>query len=225
MTTAANPMRRASNALRRWGPALVIAALVAVAAGNGLLRPLDDGLATLRFDILRREPSRTLTVVEIDAASLRAAGRWPWGRERFAQAIDNLEAAGAQVVAFDVDFSTVSSPEADRRLKEAINRKPGSVVLPTFIQPASSAPGAGLIETSPLAALSADALVASVNVPVDSDGRVRRYDRGVIAADGYRPSIGSLLAEVGLPWPSDEPEDVQDAVCLVVCYLLEEGYV
>lgn len=195
ITTAAGATRRAWDALRRWGPALIIAALVAFAAGNGLLRPLDDGLATLRFDILRREPSRTLTVVEIDAASLRAAGRWPWGRERFAQAIDNLEAAGAQVVAFDVDFSTVSSVDADHRLKEAINRKPGSVILPTFIQPASNDPGAGLIETSPLAALSADALVASVNVPLDSDGRVRRYNRGVVASDGYRPSIGAMLAE------------------------------
>ncbi|WP_309643020.1 EAL domain-containing protein [Phenylobacterium sp.] len=178
-----------------WAPGAVIALLVAIASFGGVLAPIDDGLATLRFDMVRRAPSQTLTVVEIDAASLRAAGRWPWGRDRFARAIENLQAAGAKTVAFDVDFSTVSSPDADQRLKAAVNRQPGAVVLPTFIQRGANEAEAGFIETAPLASLAADALVASVNVPVDRDGRVRRYSRGVASGEIYRPSMGSVLAD------------------------------
>ncbi|MBP9756401.1 MAG: CHASE2 domain-containing protein, partial [Phenylobacterium sp.] len=110
--------------------------LAAVAAGvwlammTGALTPIEDGLATLRFKALQRAPSHQITVVEIDVPSLRAAGRWPWGRDRFATAIGNLQAAGAKVVAFDVDFSANATAATDKALAEAIGARPGSVILP-----------------------------------------------------------------------------------------------
>jgi signal transduction histidine kinase len=168
--------------------------MLIAAVASGALQPLDDSLAGLRFRLLQRPASAGLTVVEIDTASVRAAGQWPWTRDRYATAIENLQAAGAQVVAFDVDFSAPSSPDADRRLEEAVESQPGSVVLPTFVQRRSRGAGSELLESSPLAGVAAEAVLASVNVPVDSDGKVRRYAYGFEAPGGHRPSIGALLA-------------------------------
>jgi CHASE2 domain-containing sensor protein len=152
---------------------------VAVAMSAGILRPMEDGLALLRFDLLRRPASQQITVVEIDVQSLRAAGRWPWGRDRYATAIANLQNAGAKVVAFDVDFSARSSTAADQALAQAVARQPGTVILPTFVQPVrENGKVAKMVESSPLAGVAQDALLASVNIPIDDDGRVRRYQYG-----------------------------------------------
>lgn len=175
-----------------------VAAGVAIAMFSGALQPIEDGLAGLRFKALQRAPTQQMTVVEIDVPSLRAAGRWPWGRNRFATAIANLQAAGAKVVAFDVDFSANATVATDKALAAAIAARPGSVILPTFVQPVQRADGVtGLVETSPLRGLSAEALLASVNVPVDADGRVRRYTYGFGRDETYRPSMGASLAETG----------------------------
>lgn len=180
--------------LARLASLVLIVAAVFVAEGSGLLRPLDNALGALRFDLLRRDASQTLTVVEIDPSSIRAAGRWPWERERFAQAIRNLQAAGADTVAFDVDFSARADSAADQALLAAISRRPGSIVLPTFVQALDRRAPARLVENAPLANLSTDALLASVNVLIDPDGLVRRYRYGFSGEGGGRPSMASLLA-------------------------------
>lgn len=178
---------------RGAGLALVVA-LAALASFTGVLRPVDDALASLRFDLVRHPVSQTLAVVEIDASSIRAAGQWPWGRDRFARAIANLQDAGAETIAFDVDFSARSSPAADAALRSAIERRPGSVVLPTFVQALRVGGAETTTESAPLGDLSGEALLASVNVPIDSDGRVRSYRYGFGDAGAYRPTIGALLA-------------------------------
>ena len=175
---------------------LWIALAIAFAMGTQVLRPIEDGLDKLRFDLLRRAPSQAITVVEIDVPSLRAAGRWPWGRDRFATAIANLEKAGARVVGVDVDVSARPSADADKALADAVSRQRGAVVLPTFIQPARQADGRfRMVETSPLKGVAQDALLASVSIPVDEDGRVRRYRLGFGAGEQYRPSMAAALAE------------------------------
>lgn len=177
--------------------------MVLTVQAAGFLRPLDDALGSLRFDLLRRDASQTLTVVEIDPASIRAAGRWPWERARFAQAIRNLQAAGADTVAFDVDFSARADTTSDQALQGAISQRPGSVVLPTFVQPKDRRTPGHLVESSPLASLSTDALLASVNVVIDPDGRVRRYRYGFESDRGGRASMASLLANVAPGRTSD----------------------
>jgi signal transduction histidine kinase len=172
----------------------LLVATAALAYFSGLLRPLDDGLAQVRFALLERPASDTLTVVEIDPASLRAAGTWPWGRERFARVIDNLSAAGADVVALDVDFSARSTEAADQAFGEAVRRRPGQVVLPTFVQVRGSRGESLQAIIKPLEQFTGDAVLASVNVPVDSDGRVRRYRYAFEASEGDRASMAAVLA-------------------------------
>ncbi len=50
--------------------------------------------------------------------------RWPWPRAVFAAALEQLGAAGAEVVAFDIIFdqASVYGPEDDRRFAEAIGQ-------------------------------------------------------------------------------------------------------
>ena len=174
------------------GTALVLGA-VSAAMALGWLRPADDLFDAMRFRAVPGEASRSLTIVEIDARSLASAGSWPWQRERYAAAIDRLVDAGAQFVAFDVDFSASSDAASDGALARSITRHPGQVALGTFVQNGSyAAGGRALVENRPIASLANDALVASVNVPVDRDGVVRRYAYGSTS----HASIGSTLAGV-----------------------------
>jgi len=180
---------------RPWLTPAAVVVMVALAMASGLLRPIEEALASQRFQLIQREASQQIAIVEIDAVSLKAAGTWPWGRERYAQALDNLEAAGAVLIGFDVDFSARSTLEGDDVLARSISRHPGQVILPTFVQPTNrNDPGAGLVENAPLAALSRDALLASVNVPVDAAGRARAYLRGFGAGETYRPTMATLMA-------------------------------
>jgi len=172
---------------------LLITACAALAYGLGALHPLDDALSQWRFRLLHRQPSGTLTVVEIDAESLRAAGSWPWGRDRFARAIDNLNGAGAKIVGLDVDFSARSSAAADDVLAATIRHWPGQVILPTFVQSARHGGDGRMVSARPIDTLADDVVLASVNVPVDADGRVRRYQTGFDTAAGVRPSMAATL--------------------------------
>ncbi len=66
------------------------------------------------FDLLQRLSPRAyadapVRIVDIDEASLRALGQWPWPRHMLGELVDRLHAAGAATVAFDVIFA-----EADR---------------------------------------------------------------------------------------------------------------
>lgn len=170
----------------------LITASVALALQIGALHPLDDALSQWRFQLLKRPPSDTLTVVEIDAESLRAAGTWPWGRDRFARVIDNLNGAGAKVVGLDVDFSARSSTAADQSLAATVRRWPGQVIMPTFVQAGRGGDGRA-ISTRPMDDLVGDVVLASVNVPIDADGRVRRYRLGFDTTAGLRPSMAATL--------------------------------
>jgi len=155
---------------------LMVLGTIGAVMALGWLRPADDLFDAMRFRAVPSEASGSLAIVEIDARSLERTGAWPWDRERYAAAINNLIDAGATIVAFDIDFSASSDPVSDGALAETISRNPGQVALGAFFQRESFAAGPrGLVENRPIAALTQDALIASVNVPVDQDGEVRRY--------------------------------------------------
>src|SRR6185436_10725923 len=72
-------------------------------------RPLED-LRLRAFDIFQVVSPRVATerpavIVDIDEASLRKLGQWPWPRTRVADLIARLTDLGAAAIAFDVVFS------------------------------------------------------------------------------------------------------------------------
>ena len=62
------------------------------------------------FDQYQRLAPRTfenlpVRVVDIDEASLREFGQWPWPRDRIAALVDRLSDMGASAIAFDILFA------------------------------------------------------------------------------------------------------------------------
>ncbi|MGA8381225.1 MAG: adenylate/guanylate cyclase domain-containing protein [Stellaceae bacterium] len=86
--------------------AILFAALGARVVAPNLL----DRLSLIAFDLYQRALPRApgsspVRIVDIDDASLATIGQWPWPRTIVAQLVDRLAAAGAAVVAFDIDFA------------------------------------------------------------------------------------------------------------------------
>jgi adenylate cyclase len=97
--------------------ALAMAVIISSIAGLRLLDP--EPLVRLRllaYDMFQRlaprtvDPNYPVRIVDIDAASLAALGRWPWPRELLGRLVDRLGELGAVVVAFDFVFP---EPEPD----------------------------------------------------------------------------------------------------------------
>ena len=178
---------RIAAPIRACAVFLIACCVLGLAYASNTTRSLDDGLAAWRSHLTGRAPSGSLVVVEIDTQSLRQTGEWPWPRSSFAQAIRNLHGAGAGLIGIDVDFSLRSSSRDDDALRDALGFDPGSVILPTFLQRDGQ-------ENSPLSALTSSAIHGAVNIPVDVDGQVRRYNRGFRFGTGYHASMAATLA-------------------------------
>ena len=160
---------------------------------TGIGSGVDRDLQLWRNWVRARPATGRLTLVEIDARSLEAIAHWPWPRRLHAQAIDALNRAGAQTIAFDVDFSAHTDDANDVLLARAIAASPAPVILPTFSSDKIGL-GGGIVESLPLTMFSRGAQLASVNIEIDPDGLVRRYPYGTITAGVPRPSMGAFLA-------------------------------
>ena len=100
-------MSHASLAQRqswRLRPSLLVAAFAGWLARSIILS------RDLRFRLTEREPTGNIVLVDIDAKSIAAEGRWPWPRRIHAELVDGLRALGASEIAFDVDFSARVRP-------------------------------------------------------------------------------------------------------------------
>lgn len=162
---------------------------------NDSFAPVEHALMDARFELLPRTATGKLVIVEIDAKSLTALETWPWPRRYHGELIDRLREANASLIAFDVDFSSPSSPENDQALADAIERAKGRLVLPSFTQHESQ--GAGnqrTLSSEPLPMLAPHALIGHVNVwPLGSLARTVRA--GIYYGDTYRPAMASLVSD------------------------------
>ncbi len=100
---------------KTWaGFATGIAVLLSLMFLRGYDPPLLQYLRNAGFDQLQRIWPREkvelpVRIIDIDEASLAKLGQWPWSRKQLARMVDELQALGAAVVAFDIIF-----PEPDR---------------------------------------------------------------------------------------------------------------
>jgi adenylate cyclase len=144
--------------LRRGVIYLLPMTLLLVAIGARVVAPdLLDRLSLIAFDFYQRAAPRQpgnapIRIINIDDKSLKKIGQWPWPRTIVAQMIDRLAAAGAAVIAFDIDFA-----ELDR-------------TWPKLLLPLITQNGAGLADAEKLLRVLPDpdqALAASVKkIPV-----------------------------------------------------------
>ncbi|RME39493.1 MAG: CHASE2 domain-containing protein, partial [Planctomycetota bacterium] len=99
---------------RRFGAVgigLCAALPVAVAVALGALDGLDTFGRDLHFRYVSRiEDADRIVLIDVDDASLRAVGEWPWPRRRHAQLVDLLHDAGAEAIVLDFAFAEPTAP-------------------------------------------------------------------------------------------------------------------
>jgi len=92
---------------------VAVTAGVLLAATTGLLARFEWTLFDLRarwFDNYTPPPSQDVWHINIDDTALETVGRWPWDRQKLALVVEELERAGASVIAFDVLFDEPQEP-------------------------------------------------------------------------------------------------------------------
>ena len=104
----------------------VLAALVFGLIGFGEL--LEDGLRIGRNAVRSQPVSGDIVLVEINDASLRQVGSWPWPRATQAKLIDEVDSLGAGQIVMDILYANPSDPAQDAALADAIARA-GNVTL------------------------------------------------------------------------------------------------
>lgn len=98
----------------KWMHFLVLLALLASAvyfsgSQHELRKRLQYGTFDTYNKLQPRPASDRVAIVDLDEASLKTLGQWPFPRTVMAQLVENLNDLGAKVIAFDIVFS-----EADR---------------------------------------------------------------------------------------------------------------
>lgn len=175
--------------LRAGRVALLLIALAAIAAIGGLSL-LDRWLTDARFSFSGLKATGQVVVVDIDSNSIAEIGVWPWSRQLHADVLNNLMAMGANQVAFDVDFSSASSPQGDAAFAQALQAAGGFAFLAAFIQ----ATPAGIALTLPDASFLAGAEPVLVNVLLDAHGVADRF-MGSLTMDGRTlPTLPAMLS-------------------------------
>lgn len=164
---------------------LFVVAVVAATA-LGWFTPLDQQLRSWRFQTTSRAVSGDMVFVEIDAASLKSLGLWPWPRTVHAALLQRLVDLGALDVVFDIDFSAASTPKADAAFAAALERAGGYAYLAAFQQSLSSG---AVVLNQPLPAFAAQAASVLVNVDGDGTGLLQSVPAGLLSI----PSIAHAL--------------------------------
>ena len=105
-----------------------------LAYGVGLLDDYELDTVDARFQIRgAQEPPDDVVMVDIDDQSFNQLKlQWPWPRSLHGKLIDRLDAAGATVIAFDVQFTEETTPREDNALIQAVYDA-GNLVLATTV--------------------------------------------------------------------------------------------
>lgn len=188
------------RAKRGIAAAAVIFAVVASLYLGGALRVLDNKLLDARFGLFHRLASQNLVIVAIDPDSLTRFGSWPWPRDYHATVIENLVKAGAEHIAFDVDFSSTSTKASDDHFAAALDSAQRRVTLAVLKQRRRASDS--VVLTEPLPAFRDKADMASVSVRPDDDGVIRRINSREPWENGMIPSVPAHLAGMA---PSKHP--------------------
>jgi diguanylate cyclase (GGDEF)-like protein/PAS domain S-box-containing protein len=175
----------------RHRPFLLVGLLVAALYLGGWFDKIERDLIDLRAHLHARPASGELVVVAIDPASLQALNRWPWPRRYHAEVLKRLLADGARRVAFDIDFSSPSTPEDDRALAEVLaTTGPDRVALAVHRQWVKDQ----IFDTAPLLRFRRHVSLASINVQPDPEGLIRGVQTAVAWGGGTVPTMPAWLA-------------------------------
>jgi adenylate cyclase len=148
-----------------------------VSFGTNLFRSLELNSVDVRFAIRGAEPApQNISVVAIDDETFSFFNtrgeriRWPFPRSYFARVIDRLDADGAKVIAYDVQFTEETEIDEDTALVESV-AKAGNLVLATT---EVGEGGTTNVFGSDEVVRDVGARVGNGNFPLDPGGVIRR---------------------------------------------------
>ncbi|NJO34661.1 MAG: CHASE2 domain-containing protein [Rhodospirillales bacterium] len=181
--------------MKRWRPHCIVVCLVVALGLTGALDAIQNILTDWRFELTSRRATGEVVLVAIDAPSIERLGVWPWPRTVHVELLRKLRISGAADVAFDIDFSSRSTPADDEAFRSELRAFGGSVILPTFKQVTRHQDGTPRIHIArPAPDLAEHAWSASVNVQPTANGLVRSYVMGESIGGEFFPSLAALLA-------------------------------
>lgn len=208
----------------RWAKRLLIAAaaLLITLTAAPLTRTLDEQLADQLLPLTAADPPATITLIDIDEASLAAYGPWPWPRARLAQIATELRRLGARAQYWDLylpdpkpgdeELAAALGPDVALGIvaviDPAVTDPPAIGTLPAPLPSAGATPSPTCPPTAPVASghLALAPTLAATPVAVghltphfDPDGRLRRLPATLCVAN--RP-LPPLFAAHPLPNPA-----------------------
>lgn len=138
-----------------------------------------------RFDLLIYDfamewqgasPSGEILIVKIDEDSLAELGGWPWTRDTYAPALDNIANGGASAIALDVLFTeNAGTAQENQALADALARN-ARTILPLQLQ-GPGLNGRRFDKLKPLKPLEKAAVaLGHVNLDADNDTVIRRLN-------------------------------------------------
>jgi adenylate cyclase len=176
----------------------ILATIVAIIISQiGFFNGLESKTVDWRFkERGARKPSAPVIIVAIDDSSFtNMPERWLWPRNFYAQAVTNLKAWGAKVIAFDVIYSeaTARNVREDAEFAAAV-RQAGNVISGMAILVENTAVGQSVRYVYPLPELRASSYALGVvHHPFDRDTYIRHSD--LVKVD---PDSGAKLLSLGL---------------------------
>ncbi len=181
--------------MQRHAPYLLIFAVVSLLHAFGMLWPIDRLFIDAGYSLNKRPATERLALVQIDPVSIDRVGVWPWPRSLHAQLLNRLTDAGVVEIGYDVDFSSRSTPDQDKALKEALMRARSQVILAAFRQ-RMTAHGGGLSlhDTLPLPEFRAAVQLGNVIFAPSRDGLIRTMRTTATWHGGDLPAMSALLA-------------------------------
>jgi CHASE2 domain-containing sensor protein/predicted Ser/Thr protein kinase len=180
---------------------LLAVGLFAAAAGlalhaTGLLAWAERGSVDARFSLRgEHSPPSDVVVVGIGNDSLGRLPRYPFSRRLHARVLEQLHAAGARVVVYDISFDRPTTPAADEALYRAAHRAAPVVFGTSLISPSGATQVLG--GNANLAAIGDQA--AAANLIPDPDGALRH----TLAAVNGLPTIAAAVTRIVSGHPAD----------------------
>ncbi|MCZ8512102.1 adenylate/guanylate cyclase domain-containing protein [Paenibacillus filicis] len=186
---------------------LAVVVLCVILLSNGLLNILSYQLYDFNVkETMSQQPHEDIVVIGIDENSIKEVGPYPWDRKVYARLIQQLEKAGAKVLAFDIELYTKSAgSEGDKLLAEELG-KYKNIILPShaklendFTRTTKAKAGQLLMAQSvvdPIPMFSKNNNKAHINAAYDTDGIIRSNWLQINTPQGVYPSMGLAVAQL-----------------------------
>ena len=177
---------------------LLIGAVLLVWAANskGWFERLDLQLLDISGALASPAAHEDIVLVQIDDASLRGAGTWPWDRSLHAQLVDSISRTSPRAIALDILFLEPNQGAGDARLGDAISAA-GNVTIPLTFQIAQDTQ----MDTQPLLPLArigrGAADIGHVAVAPDVDGNLRQFALTRLVGDARYAHLALSTAQIG----------------------------